>query len=176
MNRSSSKACNDPLGRVHCFPGAWGWTAPWAPTATIQMCWCLSVFCLKRREGRMEGKLPCTPPGWVVPCGSLHRAQGTEGPGGHCVSLPAPPALWTCPPWVAVWSSASEVRTPEGWAVCGTPKLGGGHGLPTHVRHPSRFPSKHLPRKLSPAGPSPPPQSTPLRAVGLRSAEMPASL
>lgn len=108
-------------------------------------------------EDGEEAALRPPSPGWVVPCRSLHRAQGTKGPGGPCVSPPPPPALWRCPPGGAVWRSASEVRTPEGCAVCGTPELGGGHGLPTHIRHPSWFPSEHLPRKLSPAGPSPPP-------------------
>ena len=65
----------------------------------------LAFICiLPQEEGGEDGEEAALHPslGWAVPCGSLHGAQGTEGPGGHCVSPPPPPALWTCPPWVAV--------------------------------------------------------------------------
>lgn len=118
---------------------------------------CLHFASRGGRGGRRGScPAPCHP-GWVVPCISRHGAQGTEGPGGPCVSPLPPPVLWTCPPGVAVWRSAWEVRTPEGCAVCGTPELAGGHSLPTHTRHPSRFPSEHFPTgEPSPAGASPP--------------------
>ena len=122
-------------------------------------------FASRGGRGGRRGSCPAPLPGVGGPLRKSARSPGHRGP-WRTLCEPSPAARALDMP-----SLGCCLRTPEGWAVCGTPELGGGHGLPTHVRHPSRFPSKHLPRKLSPAGPSAPPQSTPTQSCGaLRSA------
>ena len=138
-------------------PGWGGWTAPWAlqpPSRGAGVC---LYFASGEGRGGQRGSCPAPHhPGWVVPCISQHRAQGTEGPGRPCVSPPPRPAPWTCPPGAAVWRSAWEVRTPEGCCLwdpraCRRPR-------PPHPHPPSLpVPFQALPNMgVSPVGASSP--------------------